>query len=405
MKTTVKSIKIFSLLRLLQNFSCEPKVRCNNNLRFKGKTGLLDGFSKACYKTNRVLQQALFSLLFFSFYSLSALTLDDTLNALSPISPNVSAQFRWDPLMQDGVFNMGDNYGVFSAATVEGETGFLLINNSEVFNTPLPYNNNGSLFFPEAFVETLKTAFTQVFENAAANTIASDETRFRVTTIIIDAGHGGRDPGAISKHSINSKNTEITEKDIVLKTALSLRDLLRQTYPEKKILMTRDTDIYYTLEQRADMANAVNVKDNEAVIFISIHANWGANANARGYEVWHITSSHRRTLLSSDHNYSPDITAILNAMLEEEYTTESIILADSILRGLNQELGSSVPSRGRKANDWFVVRNSRMPAVLVELGFVSNRQDAVLMTSGEGLQKLTRALYNGIKNFIDIFEQ
>ncbi|MDR0487746.1 MAG: N-acetylmuramoyl-L-alanine amidase, partial [Treponema sp.] len=148
------------------------------------------------------------------------------------------------------------------------------------------------------------------------------------------------------------------------------------------------------------------VKENEAVIFISIHANWGGNPNARGYEVWHINSGYRRTLMDpSKYNYSPDIMAILNAMLEEEYTTESIILADSILQGLGQTLGSSVPSRGRKANDWFVVKNSRMPAVLVELGFVSNPQDVLLMTSDEGLQKLTEAVYKGVKNYIGIFER
>jgi N-acetylmuramoyl-L-alanine amidase len=199
---------------------------------------------------------------------------------------------------------------------------------------------------------------------------------------------------------------QISEKDIVLKSGQLLKDLLNQTYPDKKIIMTRDTDVYLTLDQRAEMANAVPVKDNEAVIFISIHANSSLNANARGYEVWHITSNYRRSLLdSSKHNYSPDITVILNAMMEEEFTTESIILANSILSGLGKEFGSSVPSRGRKAENWFVVRNSRMPAVLVELGFVSNRNDALLMASDDGLQKLTMALYNGIKDFIGIFER
>jgi len=62
-------------------------------------------------------------------------------------------------------------------------------------------------------------------------------------------------------------------------------------------------------------------------------------------------------------------------------------------------------SRGRKANDWFVVRNSRMPAVLVELGFISNQRDAALMTGNEGLQKMISSLYNGIVNFIGIFER
>ena len=349
-------------------------------------------------KKNLLKQIFLFSLLLINYSFLCALTLDETLTELTNIPTSESAQFRWDPLLQSGTFNIGDHYGIFSAAAREGETGFLVFNNRELFDVPLPFNDNGNLNFPEPFVVTLKNAFTRSFQN--------DASRFRVSAIIIDPGHGGRDPGAIGRHSINGRTTQIAEKDIVLKVGLALRDMLNQTYPDKRVLMTRDTDVYYSLEQRSDMANAVTVKDNEAVIFISIHANWGANTNARGYEVWHITSSYRRSLLDpSQHNYSPDIMAILNAMMEEEFTTESILLADSLLSGLGQELGSSVPSRGRKANDWFVVRNSHMPAVLVELGFVSNRHDAILMTSDEGLQKLTLALYNGIKDFIGIFER
>jgi N-acetylmuramoyl-L-alanine amidase len=329
---------------------------------------------------------------------LPALSLDETLNALSSILQNEPAQFRWDPLFRDGVINLGDHYGAFSVAAGEGETGYLLFDNMELFNVPLPYSDNGRLIFPETFVGTLKNTFTRLHEN--------DASHFRIAAIIIDPGHGGKDSGAVGNITVNGKKTEIYEKDIVLKAGLELRKLLKEAYPDKRILMTRDTDVYLTLDQRSDMANAVTVKDNEAVIFISIHANWGANPNTRGYEVWHITTGYKRTLIKpSEHNYSADITAILNAMLEEEYTTESIFLADSILLGLNQTFGSAVPSRGRKANDWFVVRNSRMPAVLVELGFVSSPQDAALMTSDDGLQKFTRSLYNGVSNFIGIFER
>jgi N-acetylmuramoyl-L-alanine amidase len=335
--------------------------------------------------------------LFIIPFSLYSLTLDETLNTLSGVSKGEAAQFRWDPLLHNGVFNLGEHFGAFSTASEKGETGFLVFNNRELFNVSLPYNDNGKLEFPENFVVTLKDAFSKSYEN--------DSSRFRVSTIIIDPGHGGKDPGAVSTQTINGKSVQVAEKDIVLKSGLVLRDLLNQTYPDKKIIMTRDTDVYPTLDQRAEMANAVPVKDNEAVIFISIHANSSRNAGARGYEVWHITSNYRRSLLdSSKHNYSPDIIKILNAMMEEEFASESIILANSILDGLGKELGKSMPSRGRKAEDWFVVRNSRMPAVLVELGFVSNKNDAVLMTSDEGLQKLTTSLYNGIKNFIGIFE-
>lgn len=341
----------------------------------------------------------LFVLCFLlSVLSLYSLSLDDTLNALSSISQSQKAQFRWDPLFRDGTFNLGDHFGAFSVASREGETGFLLFDNRELFSVPLPYNDKGSLVFPQEFVTTLKNTFTRLYEN--------DTFRFRIAAIIIDPGHGGKDSGAVGNITENGKTTQIYEKDIVLKTGLELKRLLAQAYPDKQILMTRETDIYRTLDYRSDMANAVNVNENEAVIFISIHANWGAVQSARGYEVWHITSGYRRSLIdSSQHNYSSDVTAILNAMLEEEYTTESILLADSILMSLSQTFGSSLPSRGRKANDWFVVRNSRMPAVLVELGFISNPQDAALMTSEDGLQKFSRSLYNGIANFIGIFER
>ncbi|MCL2231247.1 MAG: N-acetylmuramoyl-L-alanine amidase [Treponema sp.] len=312
---------------------------------------------------------------------------------------NQTVQFRWDPLFRDGVFTIGDHYGAFSVARREGETGFLMFNNRELFNVALPYNDNGRLVFPESFVSTLTGTFSRLREN--------DMSRFRVAVIIIDPGHGGRDPGAVGNISVNGKNTQVREKDIVLNVALRLRDQLIQRYPDKRILMTRDSDVTRTLDYRSDMANAVTVRDNESIIFISIHANAALNTNARGYEVWHITSSGQpRSLLdTSRSSYSPDINAILNRMLNQEFTSESILLADSILQGFQGVFGNTLPSRGRKANDWFVVRNSRMPAVLVELGFVSNRQDAVLMTGEEGLQRLTASLYNGINNFIGIFER
>jgi len=338
--------------------------------------------------------------LFFILCSLlPALSIDETLNTLRTISPDNNIQFRWDPLFRSGIFKSGDHYGSFSISAREGESGFLLINNRELFNVPLPYNNAGSLIFPGEFVSALSGIFTRLHEN--------DGIKFRVSTIIIDPGHGGKDPGTKVDLTINGKNTSIYEKDIVLKVGLALRNMLIQTYPGKRILMTRDSDFFRTLDQRADMANAVTVRDNEAVIYISIHANWGANPAARGYEVWHITSGNRRPVMnpSMQGNHSPDINAILNAMLEEEYKTESILLANYLLSGFEGVFGNTLPSRGRKANDWFVVKNSRMPAVLVELGFVSNSQDLLIMTSEEGLQKLTRSLYNGVTNYISVFER
>ena len=333
-------------------------------------------------------------------FSLFSLSLDEALNELRPISRNsgVSPEFHWDPFFQDGVFSFGSHFGTFSAAPQEGETGFLMYNSREVFSVPLPFHNNGSLVFPEAFVAALKDAFIRSFED--------DAHRFRIAAVIIDPGHGGKDPGAIGRPALGGRTINAIEKDIVLGVSKELKSQLERIYPDKRILITRDTDVFYSLEERVAIANSVLLKPNEAIIYVSIHANYVFNPNVRGYEVFYLSPDYRRSLLDpAKSTESADIIAIRNAMLEEEFTTESIILAQSILRSLGQTLGPSVPSRGLKNEEWFVVRNSRMPAVLVELGFVSNGEDAQLMTTADGLLKLTEALYKGIIDFISVFER
>ena len=324
------------------------------------------------------------------------LSIDQTLAALRPLSP--SPEFRWDSFLQGGVFNLGGHFGVFNAGHEAGEQGLLLLDSKEVFTVPLPYLDRGELLFPEAFVQTLKSAFSRYLED--------DGSRFRIAAVIIDPGHGGKDPGAIGAPQVNGKPLRAVEKDIVLNAAKQLKSLLDRAYPDKQVLLTRDRDVFYSLEERVAIANSVPLKENEAVIYISIHANYVFNPNARGYEVWYLNPDYRRNLLDrSKYQDSADVIPILNTMLEEEFTMESIMMAQSILRSFDQELGSSMPSRGLKADEWFVVRNSRMPAVLVELGFVSNAQDAQIMTSEEGLRKMTGALYKGIVDFVGRFER
>jgi N-acetylmuramoyl-L-alanine amidase len=170
--------------------------------------------------------------------------------------------------------------------------------------------------------------------------------------------------------------------------------------------MTREGDTFPSLEDRVAIANSVSLKENEAIIYISIHANASFNKSARGYEVWYLSPDYRRNVLDrSKYSDSAEVIPILNAMLEEEFTTESIIMAQSILKGFEESLGTLIPSRGVKAEEWFVVRNARMPSVLVELGFVTNEADALLMTDEGYLQKAAEALYKGITEFVSAFER
>jgi N-acetylmuramoyl-L-alanine amidase len=330
--------------------------------------------------------------------SIQVFTLDQTLSALGFAAKGQKVEFRWDPFFHGGVLSFGDHHGSFTAAALTGETGFLLLDNREVFAVPMPYMDRGELFFPEPFVRTARDAFIHNFEE--------DASRFRIAAIIIDPGHGGKDSGAVGNLIVDGKPLKVVEKDVVLKASQQLKTRLIHAFPDKQVFMTRDSDVFYSLEERVAIANSVPLRDNEAIIYISIHANASLNKHVRGYEVWYLSPDYRRNVLDrSKFAGSPEVIPILNDMLQEEFTQESVIIARSILQAFQTAMGKSMPSRGLKAEEWFVVRNSRMPAVLVELGFVTNQEDALFLTSDTYLRKLTDALYKGIADFVSVFEQ
>jgi N-acetylmuramoyl-L-alanine amidase len=333
-----------------------------------------------------------------AFASHRAYTLDETLRLLYPTGGNDRKEFRWDPFFREGSFTVGGHYGAFSTALSAGESGFLVIDNRDIYPVSLPFQDRGELVFPELFVNTVRDAF--------ARSINEDSSHYRIAAIIIDPGHGGEDPGAVSTHTINGKSVIVREKDVVLKASKQLQELLSRAYPDKRVLMTRESDITCSLEERTLIANAVPIRKNEAIIYISIHANSSRDKNAKGFEVWHLKSDYRRNVLDESHfPDSPDLRKIMNLLTEEAFMTESIRIAESILTSLKTTMGKTMPSRGLKEEDWFVVRRSRMPAVLVELGFVSNKDDSLLMTTDTHLHKLVEAVYKGIVEFVGDFER
>jgi N-acetylmuramoyl-L-alanine amidase len=182
--------------------------------------------------------------------------------------------------------------------------------------------------------------------------------------------------------------------------------MLSAAYPDKRILLTRTGDTYPTLDDRVAIANSVPLRENEAVIYISIHANASFAKTARGYEIWYLSPEYRRTLIDeTTRGESAEVLHILNDMMEEEFTTESIAMAQLILNQFKETLGPLSPSRGIKAEDWFVVRNARMPSILVEMGFVTNQTEALLLADDSYLMKLSQALYKGITQFVAVFER
>ena len=130
------------------------------------------------------------------------------------------------------------------------------------------------------------------------------------------------------------------------------------------------------------------------------------NKASSGYEVWYLSPGYSRNVL--DKSVAQDdksLYSILNTMMEEEYTTESIMIAKFIMDGLQTQIGKESTSRGIKAEEWFVVKNALMPSVLIELGFVSNEKEALNLNDDKYLQKASLGIYNGIVAFTTHFER
>ncbi len=296
----------------------------------------------------------------------------------------------WDSLSESGMIEKNGHQLSFR----NGER-MVLLDSMLMIITDAPELRNNQLYVSKKFLDDSEEFFNQ-----------KSELPFKVGAILIDAGHGGKDPGALKTYKINGKNVTIQEKDITLKVAKMLAERLKAAYPGKQIILTRNKDVFLSLGERTDIANSVKVGENEAVLFISVHVNSSLNKTSSGYEVWYLSPGYRRNVLDKsavdgDENLFP----ILNSMLEEEYTTESIMIAKFIMDGLQAQIGKESTARGIKAEEWFVVKNSNMPSVLIELGFVSNEKEALLLNDERYLKKATLGIYNGIAAFITHFER
>lgn len=232
-----------------------------------------------------------------------------------------------------------------------------------------------------------------------------DGKGFKISCILLDPGHGGKDPGAFGTFNIDGKKTKVKEKDVVLKIGLNLYEDLKKLYPDKKIVLTRDKDVYLTLDARTEIANNIKLNKNEAVMYVSLHANASLDKKAAGYEVWYLSPGYRRTVIDKERaDNDESLFPILNSMMEEEYTTESILMSKFIMDGLQAQIGGVTKARGIKAEEWFVVKHSNMPATLIEVGFVTNEAEAKRLNTSSYLKKVSKGVYNGIVSFVTHFE-
>lgn len=300
------------------------------------------------------------------------------------------AMVYWDSLSGAGILEKNGHQLSFHAGD-----NVVLQDYKTLALVDAPELKNGILYVSKNFLATAENLFKQ--EN--------NDGGYKIGAVLIDPGHGGKDPGAMDTHTIGGKKVTVKEKDVNLAVGKMLYSRLKSAYPDKKILMTRDTDVFLSLAQRTDIANSVKLKDGEAILYISIHVNSSLDKKASGYEVWYLSPGTRRTVLDKNTTDDKNLFNIMNSMMEEEFTTESILIAKFVMDGLQTQVGNLATARGIKAEEWFVVKNSNMPAVLVEVGFLSNAKEAALLVDNSYLQKLSLGIYNGLAAFITHFER
>jgi N-acetylmuramoyl-L-alanine amidase len=319
---------------------------------------------------------------------------------LQAVLRELGATLAWDPQTGQGQFELSGRQFGEPGDRVSFRIGFpwALVNYRYLVAWPDITRAAEGLEFSRQGIENLKKHYQGALRRAEQP---------RVAAILIDAGHGGTDTGAVGSYAEGQQTRRLLEKDVVLSVSRGLHELLSAEYPDRKILLTRSADEYLKLEDRAALANTVPLGEHEAVIFISVHANASFNTEAKGYEVWVLPGDYRRQLvdagsLGEDHR---EIAPILNVLLEEEYAIESITLARRVLESLDREVGGQSVNRGIREESWFVVRNARMPSILIELGFVTNAQEAALLGQEQYLQSLARAIYTGVRSFVHAFEK
>ena len=225
----------------------------------------------------------------------------------------------------------------------------------------------------------------------------SQEGGLRLKTVVIDAGHGGHDPGAVSKLS------KMSEKEINLDLALLLGARIQKEYPDVKVIYTRKTDKFVELAERGNIANR-----NHADLFISIHVNSAKSTAASGTETFVMGTDKSESnmavckrensviLLEEDYSttyegFEPDNpeSYIIFNLMQNAHFEQSIAFASLVQQQFISQ-GPIKKSRGVRQAPLMVLWRTTMPSVLVEVGFLSNSSDRTILNQKESRQKIKK---------------
>lgn len=239
--------------------------------------------------------------------------------------------------------------------------------------------------------------------------LSEQRKQWDLDVIVLDPGHGGYDPGTIGV-------TGVYEKTVALAIARKLGALIKKGMPDVRVVYTRSTDVFVPLYRRGQIANEAGGK-----LFISIHCNSTERkpSPVRGMELYLLgpgrteeaiaIAEKENAVIKLEEGYEAryrnltDENFILVTMAQSAHVKSSEILADLVHREANQISG--LQSRGAKQAGFFVLVGSAMPNILVETGFVSNRNEERFLKSNAGQQKIAEALYRAIRQYKAEYEK
>ncbi|TGK06634.1 N-acetylmuramoyl-L-alanine amidase [Leptospira semungkisensis] len=285
-------------------------------------------------------------------------------------------------------------------------SSFYAINGSlEKTNLPVIYRDKDFLLPPDiveaVFVRLLPGDVSYEFkEGELIFDLLPKAERLRLSAIIVDAGHGGKDPGTSSPKGIQ-------EKMVSLQVAKFVKKFLNKVYPEVRVVLTRGGDSFIELERRSEIANS-ELQKGGSVLFISLHCNASISDDVNGYEVYYLsqtpsTEAAREISLFenkiSGKKGGPQYRKIQAGMMSSLIQRRSRLLARSIESEMKKNLGPKILSRGVKKADFSVLRGSLMPAILVEMGYLTHPKESDLLADKTQQVKLAKSILEGVRAY------
>ena len=240
------------------------------------------------------------------------------------------------------------------------------------------------------------------------NELEEQKKRWRIDTIVLDAGHGGKDSGAIGY-------SRVKEKDLVLPMALSLGKLIQEKMPDVRVVYTRKKDTFIPLWKRTKIANDVGAK-----IFISVHCNSNPSSRPNGFETYFVSADKNSKATSvvlkensaiefeatQDRKRYEGVNFILATMLQSDNIRHSQFLASEVQVALKSKLSKiGMSGRGVKQGPFWVLVGATMPNILVETGYISNKYEEKLLKKRTTQKKIAEGIFNGIKKYKEDVEK